>query len=147
MKLLLDGDTKITEFDDASLGQGVLKLPIGKTATDVCADYLTGIYAYTISELERIWGDGMIKLTPIEFWLTVPATWSDKAKSATKDAATRAGFGTRIGDSIFMITEPEAAAVASLSGLIADGVQNQVKPGDGSKSFPFVHVSNIHLIC
>lgn len=35
----------------------------------------------------------MIKMTPIEFWLTVPATWSDKAKSATKDAATRAEFG------------------------------------------------------
>lgn len=54
MKLLLDGDTTITEFDDASLDQGVLKLPIGKTATDVCADSLKGVYAYTMSELERI---------------------------------------------------------------------------------------------
>jgi hypothetical protein len=33
---------------------------------------------------------------------------------------------------MFLITEPEAAAVATLSGLIGEGVENQLHPGDGS---------------
>lgn len=45
-----------------------------------------------------------------------------------------------------MITEPEAAAVASLSGLNAEGVQNQVKSGDGSKSLSFMRFQQFHLI-
>lgn len=44
-----------------------------------------------------------------------------------------------------MITEPEAAAVASLSGLNAEGVQN-VKSGDGSKSLSFMRFQQFHLI-
>jgi hypothetical protein len=47
--------------------------------------------------------------TPIETILTVPAVWSDKAKSDTLHCAHRAGFGEM--DKIRLITEPEAAAV------------------------------------
>ncbi|TID18547.1 heat shock 70 kDa protein 12A [Venturia nashicola] len=142
MKLLLDKDTKLTKFDDSNLldslsrlsvtsGQGILQLPYGKTATEVCSDFLQGIYEYTMSELERIQSPAVIKITPIEFWVTVPATWSDKAKKATKNAALRAGFGSRKEDEVFMITEPEAAAVATLSSLNIEGVHHQIKPGDG----------------
>jgi molecular chaperone DnaK (HSP70) len=41
--------------------------------------------------------------------LTVPAVWSDKAKSDTLRCAELAGFGER--EKIRLITEPEAAAV------------------------------------
>lgn len=143
MKLLLDNPAKATRFDHDSLadasskvsvtsGQGIMQLPYGKTATDVCADYLKGIHEYTMSELERIWGAAVIKITPIEFWVTVPATWTDEAKQSTKDAATRAGFGARKNDEIFMITEPEAAAVATLSCFNIEGAHHQIREGDGS---------------
>lgn len=45
----------------------------------------------------------------METILTVPAVWSDKAKSDTLQCAHRAHFGPL--DKIRMITEPEAAAV------------------------------------
>jgi molecular chaperone DnaK (HSP70) len=45
----------------------------------------------------------------METILTVPAVWSDKAKSDTLQCAHRAGFGEM--DKIRLITEPEAAAV------------------------------------
>jgi hypothetical protein len=109
-----------------------MKLPLGKNGTDVCADYLKGVYEYLMSELERKWTSGAMEVTPIEFWLTVPATWSDKAKNASIEAAKRAGFGSRMNDDIFLIPEPEAAAVATLSSLIAPG-EYQVKAGHGSK--------------
>lgn len=45
----------------------------------------------------------------METIITVPAVWSDKAKSDTLQCAHRAGFGQL--DKLRMITEPEAAAV------------------------------------
>jgi molecular chaperone DnaK (HSP70) len=45
----------------------------------------------------------------METILTVPAVWSEKAKSDTIQCAHRAGFGEL--DKIRIITEPEAAAV------------------------------------
>lgn len=50
-----------------------------------------------------------VESTPIEAILTVPAVWSDKAKSDTLLCAHRAGFGPI--DKIRLIAEPEAAAV------------------------------------
>jgi molecular chaperone DnaK (HSP70) len=50
-----------------------------------------------------------VESTPIEYILTVPAVWSDKAKSDTLWCASQAGFGPM--DKIRLITEPEAAAV------------------------------------
>lgn len=62
----------------------------------------------------------------------MPATWSDRAKDLTKTAALTAGFASRRGDRMYLITEPEAAAVATLSGLTGEGIENQLKVGDGS---------------
>ena len=144
MKLRLDEHTKITEYDDVSLsglassqGEGLLKLPPGKTAVDVCIDYLTGVYNYTISELNRTWGEHIVNATPIDFWVTFPATWSDRAKDLTKTAALTAGFGSRPSDRMSFITEPEAAAVATLTNLVGMGVEKQLNEGDGSTLLTF----------
>jgi len=117
-KLLLDPSAKSTTHDDPALmekvfGQGWMKLPPGKTAQDVCRDYLAQVYQYTMFKLEAMY-PGALEFTPMEFWITVPAIWSDTAKAATRNAALEAGFGSRPGDHLFMITEPEAAALASL---------------------------------
>lgn len=139
MKLRLDQHTRLTKFDDISLAslpgsrEGLLALPPGKDAVELCADYLRCVYDFTFSELERRMSEQVLKITPMEFWVTHPATWSDQAKQATLEAAKRAGFGTRPGDTIHLITEPEAAAVAALSELVEYGVGDPIRTGDGGK--------------
>ncbi|OCK73988.1 actin-like ATPase domain-containing protein [Lepidopterella palustris CBS 459.81] len=134
-KLLLDGKTPSTAHDDPDLanseGAGMLKLPAGKTAKDVAADYLREVCDWTMKQLAKRISQEVLDVTPLEFWFTVPAIWSDKAKDATRTAARTAGFGVRPGDKIFMIPEPEAAGIATLKSLTHDGSTTQVKPGDG----------------
>jgi molecular chaperone DnaK (HSP70) len=118
-KLLLDQNTAAGEYDDPTLkeaaGGAGIQIPPGKSAVDVVSDYLTPLYKHCMDRLERKITKKLLDVTPIEFWFTMPAIWSDEAQHATRTAATRAGFGTRtsVGDSIKMITEPEAAALAA----------------------------------
>jgi molecular chaperone DnaK (HSP70) len=116
-KLLLDQNTFATDYDDPSLreaaGGAGLQLPPGKTAVDVVAAYLSPLYKHCMDRLERKLTKDLLNVTPIEFWFTMPAIWSDEAQHATRKAAMCAGFGTRSGDSVKMITEPEAAALAA----------------------------------
>lgn len=95
---------------------GLMRLPQGKTAKDVVTDYMKGLYAMFVKAVSAVWGDDLS--FPIEFWLTVPATWSDQAKWATRAAAMDAGFGARLGDEINLIAEPEAAAHLALKSSI-----------------------------
>lgn len=117
-KLLLDKNTPRAQYDDVTLestgGMGILKLPHGKAAVDICADFLRPIYHHLLETLERQITRETLKVTPLEFWFTMPAIWSDQAQNATKKAAELAGFGSRPGDIINMISEPEAAAIATL---------------------------------
>ncbi|EEP75420.1 conserved hypothetical protein [Uncinocarpus reesii 1704] len=134
-KLLLDEDTPLTKYDDHALEKaselGLLKLPGDKSAVDVASDFLSEVYSHILKIIEKQISAQTLAITPLEFWFTVPAIWSDKAKAATSTAARRAGFGTRLGDAIFMIAEPEAAAVAALKKTTVDGLGASVKPGDG----------------
>jgi hypothetical protein len=62
----------------------------------------------------------IINNTPKEYVLSVPAIWSDLAKDRTLRCAFDAGFGVR-GDtsSIRLVTEPEAAAVYTITTVSA----------------------------
>lgn len=130
-KLLLDKHTPRTKYDDATLesksGMGMLKLPLGKDAISVCADFLHPIYCHLLQVLEKQITKETLAITPLEFWFTMPAIWSDEAQSATREAAKRAGFGSRLSDSIYMITEPEAAGIATLKRSIMDVSNTLVK--------------------
>ncbi|KAF2429183.1 actin-like ATPase domain-containing protein [Tothia fuscella] len=137
-KLRLDDNAKLTTYDDISVGEGsnshgkgLLELPPGKSAEDICADFLKCIHDHFMAELECAYTAAMIKATPMEFWVTVPAIWSDQAKSATKSAAKRAGFCSRPGDEMFLISEPEAAAAAAISKMTGEGLNNGLRVGDG----------------
>ena len=116
-KLLLDKGTLATEYDDPSLqeasGGAALKVPAGKKPVDVVADFLGHLYKHCISRIEKTVPPDVLRLTPIDFWFTMPAIWSDEAQHTTKTAAERAGFGQRPGDTISMIAEPEAAALVA----------------------------------
>jgi hypothetical protein len=131
-KLLLDKDTRPTGHDDPALrdvfGDGMLRLPSGKLAETVCEDYLRGIYRYLVSVLRRRFGQQIFDVTPVECWITVPALWSDKATALTKQAAVNASFAAaRAFDSVNIIKEPEAAALAVLKPLMDAGAANRLK--------------------
>jgi hypothetical protein len=134
MKLLLDPEQS-TKFDDPSLaaseGHGVLRVPPGKTAIDLCADFLTEIAIFAYEELKRKMGEDVVAVSPLEFWFTVPAVWSDRAKSATLRAAEKAAKNAQVlrsaSVSSFLIAEPEAAAVATLALITQGGSTLQVK--------------------
>lgn len=136
-KLLLDQGARITKYDDSALETasktGILQLPEGKTAVDVVADYLSEVYGHIMKTITKQITEEALKITPIEFWFTVPAIWSDQARSATMAAAKRAGFGAglfkRINDKILLISEPEAAAITALKKYTSGGMGGSVKVG------------------
>ncbi|EED23507.1 Hsp70 family protein [Talaromyces stipitatus ATCC 10500] len=137
-KLLLEQRMPLGGYEDQNLEvaskAGIMKLPEGKTAVQVVADFLTEIRDHARRILEKRITEKILAATPLEFWLTIPAIWSESAKNATREAALLAGFegsSDRPKDRIFMITEPEAAAVAAIRKSIHDGMGDCVKPEDG----------------
>lgn len=117
-KLLLDKSSLASVHDDPDLylsqGMDILHLPKGRSAKDVATEYLKGMKRMFDTAVKEHLGAQNIDHLPIDFWLTVPASWSEKAKMLTKSAATDAGFATRPIDRIMLISEPEAAAQLAL---------------------------------
>jgi len=124
-KLLLGGDSRQTDLDDPALRElrsqeGVFHIPAGKQAKDVVTDYLRELYAWLEAKLKRL-DERLFDISPLEIWVTVPAMWTDAAKVATREAVIEAGFGSRPGDSVNIITEPEAAALAVMTQRVGLG--------------------------
>ncbi|KAI7976787.1 hypothetical protein EIK77_010018 [Talaromyces pinophilus] len=133
-KLLLEKRMPLGGYEDQNLEiaskAGIMKLPEAKTAIQVVADFLKEIRCHALRLLEKRITEKILAATPLEFWLTIPAIWSESAKSATREAALLAGFegsSNRPKDRIYMITEPEAAAVAAIRKSIHDGMGDFVK--------------------
>jgi len=84
------------------------KLP-EKSALDFTTDFLAGIVKFLKTEfLPGIYGGTEFLINQrIPYVITVPAIWSDKAKSLTQQAAVAAGIPQK---DLMLITEPEAAA-------------------------------------
>lgn len=110
----MDADPTFANKPTLKPPSGYMTLPPGKMAIDVVADYLSGVYVHTLERLYQHYGKESVDVTPIEFVLTVPAIWSDKARNLTKEAAKRAGFGSRKDDRINLVSEPEAAAIYTI---------------------------------
>jgi molecular chaperone DnaK (HSP70) len=135
-KLLLDRGTPLTKYDDSALEKasnvGIMQLPENKSPEDLVGEYLAKVYEHILKIIGKSITEETLQVTPIEFWFTVPAIWSDRAQRATRDAARRAGFaGTlhRPSDRLFLITEPEAAAIAVLSKYASSKLGGAVKVG------------------
>lgn len=141
-KLLLDENAPLTKYDDTALedasGTGILRLPDGKTAVEVVSDYLSEVYEHIMKTIAKQISEEALSITPLEFWFTVPAIWSDQAQSATRTAAQRAGFGRRPADNIFMISEPEAAAIAALKKYTTSSMGGSVKAGTSLSLLEFL---------
>ena len=63
--------------------------------------------------LERSILRAVLKNTRLEYIITVPAIWSEKARDLTLKCASDAGMGSK--DQLQMVSEPEAAAMYSIS--------------------------------
>lgn len=121
-KLLLDDQALPTEYDDPDLnkaaGDGLMRLPVGRTAKDTVTEYLRGMHSMYTKAVIEIIGEDKLEDLPVDFWLTVPATWTERAKLITRAAAIDAGFASRPIDRLSLIPEPEAAAHLALKSSI-----------------------------
>lgn len=103
------------------------RIPLDKSPQVVCEDFLRELYKHMMSCITKQLPSQILQSTPMDCWLTVPAVWSDQAQDATKAAARAAGFGSRAGDTISIITEPEAAAVTVLKKYAQPGSINALQ--------------------
>ncbi|KAL8756092.1 MAG: hypothetical protein Q9184_004603 [Pyrenodesmia sp. 2 TL-2023] len=78
-------------------------------------DYLTALRSHAERVIRHKIPESALTSTPIEFVITVPAVWSDRAQASTRRCAEKAGMGT--GASLHIITEPEAAAMYALDAM------------------------------
>lgn len=83
------------------------------SAEKLCADYLTAIRTHTEQVLKHKLPQSVLRSTPIEYIITVPAVWSDTAQAKTRRCAELAGMGK----SLQIISEPEAAAIYALHAM------------------------------
>lgn len=88
-----------------------------KTATDVIADYLRGVWGHILTTIERARSKSVVGALTFHVVITVPAIWPDYARSAMMEASRKAGiFDQRAAGetTLAFAPEPEAAALASL---------------------------------
>ncbi|KAL1965072.1 hypothetical protein VTN77DRAFT_6132 [Rasamsonia byssochlamydoides] len=107
-----------------------MSLSKGKTAQDVVEDFLRHLYNYLVNMLKKQIGEDTFNATPMECYLTMSAIWSDQAQLATREAARAAGFASRPSDTLTMIAEPEAAAIAAMKPHIGPEATASIKAGE-----------------
>ncbi|KAK0122814.1 hypothetical protein ONS96_009847 [Cadophora gregata f. sp. sojae] len=98
-----------------------------KEPLEIVSDFLREVRMHLETALEIRFGSMLHDLRR-EVVITVPAVWSDKAKTQTYKAVCNAGFNTE-STKISMITEPEAAAIYAMRDL-EDGPFTNIKSGD-----------------
>ena len=108
IKLLLD--EKQTYNYGPSKESGSLLREMNKSPTKASGEYVEMLVAHAKNILRRRFGTALQTIN-LQFVMTVPAVWSDKAKDATMQAACLAGIPNA---DLSLISEPEAAAVYAI---------------------------------
>ncbi|CAI7600505.1 unnamed protein product [Penicillium viridicatum] len=122
-KLLLDEEldikNSIREPQGWADSRGILHIPEGMTALQVIADFLTCLHTVLLQRLEVLVNKpgGNLDTTTIQFWFTVPVSWSDTTRALMREAIGNASFGTRHGDQVHLLTEPQAAMTFALEAV------------------------------
>lgn len=109
-KVLLEPNHIYAETVEPVKNSNTLLGEIGKTPQEVAADYLRQIWDYTKEEIRKYQGQDFAVTYALRVILTVPAVWSHAAKENSRQAALAAGMP----EDIELVTEPEAAALATL---------------------------------
>lgn len=86
------------------------------TPTKLTIDFLKELRRCVGKTVDEYVGTGCFEEMHTEYVITVPAIWSDNAKSLTGFCAQKAGMGNAK-----LITEPEAAMVHVLHGVLTEG--------------------------
>lgn len=96
-------------------------LPPGYSASSekLCTDYLRALRIHTEEVLQHKLPASILKTTPIEYMITVPAVWSDSAQAKTRSCALNAGMDK----DLQIISEPEAAAIYALHAMYPHSIQ------------------------
>jgi hypothetical protein len=76
----------------------------GESSEDLTEIFLSCLHTHFISVLEKRLSPSIVRSTPMDFIVTVPAIWSPSAKGATERAAAKAGFCGN--QRISLISEP-----------------------------------------
>ncbi|GKZ40442.1 hypothetical protein AbraIFM66951_000206 [Aspergillus brasiliensis] len=97
-----------------------IPVPYHSSPEDVVTDYLRCLREHALNILKLKLGSSMDS-TGLEFVITVPAIWSDKAKMTTMSCAEKAGFGEA--SKVRIVSEPEAAAIHSLRASSPHGLE------------------------
>ncbi|KAL8719795.1 MAG: hypothetical protein Q9225_003230 [Loekoesia sp. 1 TL-2023] len=87
----------------------------GRGPAVLVTDYLTSLRIHAERVLRYKLPQSALASTPVEYVITVPAIWSDRAQALTRRCAEQAGMG--IGSDLHVITEPEAAAMYALDAM------------------------------
>lgn len=97
----------------------------GRNVDKLVTDYISALGNHLMYTLREKLGAGVLKSTPLEYIVTVPAIWSDLAKDKTRQACQRASAlsVTSTKAPIHLISEPEAAAIYALHGLDPHGLR------------------------
>ena len=109
IKILLEENHKYVTTVEPVKDSNTLLRKVDKTAQAVVADYLKLLWNYTLDDIKKF-HPSYQDIFALRVVLTVPAIWSPAAKDKTLQAARIAG----IPGSISLVTEPEAAALATL---------------------------------
>ncbi|KAK7398435.1 hypothetical protein QQX98_012186 [Neonectria punicea] len=111
IKILLEPESKYARTVQQVRESNSLLQKLNKTAEEVVSDYLRAIWRYTKEDIRKRVGDDDWEDTfTVHVVLTVPAMWSHAARNKTLKAARDANMP----QSIKLVTEPEAAALATL---------------------------------
>lgn len=95
---------------------------INKTAIEMIGLYLRHLWNHTIQIITTAVGKSILNYSQHHVVITLPAIWPEYAKSRMREAAKIAGIVQKrleAETSLTFVTEPEAAALATLSDLTA----------------------------
>ncbi|KAI4909431.1 hypothetical protein J4E90_008128 [Alternaria incomplexa] len=111
--------------------------PLGprKPPVEIIADFLAQIKTHLIKNLDDKYGKELWRTLSITLVITVPAVWSDVAKYRTMQAVEKAGFNKlefpQLSMPVLVTTEPEAAAIHTISTLRGTAQDTKLSVGDG----------------
>jgi hypothetical protein len=114
-KLGMYPELQISGLAERYPSRTALPLVRGPLCEKLVTDYLRGLKQHAMKYISEKLGTAFLERSPVEYIITVPAVWSDKAQARTRYCAENAGMATR--NRIQIITEPEAAGIYALKNM------------------------------
>ncbi|KAL5333003.1 hypothetical protein BJX70DRAFT_403990 [Aspergillus crustosus] len=119
-KILLDENQRHEGFQSTLVSDASKAFFVRPESTECQAliiDFLARPHTYILDGLVNNYSSLAL---PVEYWFTVPAVWKDKTLGLMKEAINAAGYTTRPQDSIWAISEAEAASLSIWKQLPVD---------------------------